>query len=173
MGGVCLCVLGEGGSRRAHVGLMRDAFAALMVSQGAVCDKRELLRQQWWRCAAALGELVGQLAELVRVSQRLQHGVLALQHRVPLIQLLDLLFQNLHLLANSIHQMALHQVLGENTRKLKLAHRKTEVNGGVWPTSGFFFSPEGLLRCDLQTCADRTQIIFNYWKNLCTKIFWL
>lgn len=101
---------------------MRDALTPLVMTQsGAVADELVLLlQQQRRRCAAPLAELTGQLAELLGVGQRLEHRVLTLQHGVPLVQLLDLLLQHLHLLANSIHQMALHQILGEKTRKWRI-----------------------------------------------------
>lgn len=127
--------MGEGASRRGDVGLMRDTLTPLVVSQGGVvvvvvCDERVLLLLLQRRRAAALGELAGQLAELLRVGQRLEHSVLALQHRVPLVQLLDVLLQHLHLLAYGIHQVALHQVLKQRRRRqekegLKLAHKIT------------------------------------------------
>lgn len=128
MGGMCLSVcIGEGGSRRRDVGLMRDTLTPLLVRQGGVVvyDERVLLLLlQRRRCAAALGELtgelIGELAKLLRVGQWLQHSVLALQHWVPLVQLLDVLLQHLHLLTNSIHQVALHQVLKYEERENKL-----------------------------------------------------
>lgn len=97
---------------------MSDTLA-LRVRQGgvaivyAVGDERVLLPlMEEQRCAvAALGELFGQLPELLRAGQRLEQGVFPLQHRVPLIQLFDVLLQHLHLLADSIHQVTLHQVL--------------------------------------------------------------
>lgn len=48
---------------------MRDALASLVVNQrgGAVCDERVLLLQR--RRSAAMGELIGQMAELLRVGQ--------------------------------------------------------------------------------------------------------
>lgn len=113
---------GEGESRRRDVGLMTNTLTPLRLRQGGVvvviCDKWVLLLLKWRRCAAAaLSELTGKLAELIRVGQRLQHGVLALQNRVPLVQLLDVLFQHLHLLTDSIHQVALYQVLKDKRRE--------------------------------------------------------
>lgn len=129
---VWACVLGEGGSRRRDVGLMTDTLTPLRLWQGGVvvCDKWVLLLLlllQWrWRCAAALGELIGQLAKLFWVGQRLQHSVFALQHRVPLMELLDVLLQHLNLLANSIHQVALYQVLKDKIRKTTITTHKNK-----------------------------------------------
>lgn len=90
--------------------------------------QRLRLLQRWAAAAAAaaMQELTGKLAELLRVSQRLQHSVLTLQNRVPLVQLLDVFFQHLHLLANSVHQVTLDQVLNRENKstvnKVNLEH---------------------------------------------------
>lgn len=139
---VWACVLGEGGSRRRDVRLMRDTVISLVVRQGrgvVVCDEWVLLLllwRRWWR-AAALGELTGQLAELLRVGQRLQHSVLSLQDRVPLVQLLDVLLQYFHLLTNSIHQMAFHQVLKDKKGKttINTQNNKKEIINCIFKRS--------------------------------------
>lgn len=102
------------GSCRGDVRLVGDALTPVVVNQGGgrALDQRVLVQLQRRRQAA---ELTGQLAELLRVGQRLQHSVLTLQRRVSLVQLFDLLLQHLHLFANGVHQVALHQVL--NARK--------------------------------------------------------
>lgn len=119
----CSLRTGSCGSRRRDVGLMPDTLPPLRLWQGgvaivyAVGDKWVLLLLKERRCAvAALGKLIGQVPELLRVGQRLEHGVFPLQHRVPLVQLFDVLFQHLHLLADGIHQMTLHQVLKDKER---------------------------------------------------------
>lgn len=129
-----------GESRRGDVRLRGDTLTPLLVNRGSnvvvvvVCKKRLLLllllllkrRRRTAAAAAALDELTGQLAELIRICERLQHSVLALQHRVPLVQLFDVLLQHLHLLTNSVHQMALYQVLKERKRqqeKRRLANK--------------------------------------------------